>query len=172
MWEVIRKRYPGLEKQVRGVRSVVALATEISWHKTKGARVSLWAAPPARCQVTEGITNVLWLQVAITVTREGNHILDVSSGKFYLTKQEFIALKPGPYPRLHTGAVWAGREVRAGAQARVEQDRGGLGFLVEVHSVSQSVNKTRRRIPPCVSNVSGEPHFGFGSVRANWSKLG
>ena len=127
MWEVIRKRYPGLEKQIRGVRSVVALVTEISWHKTKGAHVSLWAAPPARCQVTEGITNVLWLQVAITVTREGNHLLDVSSGKFYLTKQEFIALKPGPYPRLHTGAVWAGREVRAGAQARAEQDRGGLG---------------------------------------------
>ena len=115
MWEVIRKRYLVLEKQTRGVRSVVALAAKISWHKTKEAHVSLGAAPPAHCRVAEGITNILWLQVAITVTSEGNHLLDASSGKFYLTKQEFTALWPGPYPRIHTGAVWAGREVRPGA---------------------------------------------------------
>ena len=54
---------------------------------------------------------------------------------------------------------------------RAEQHRGGPGLP------GGGAPFLDPWISPCVeplwiSNISGEPHFGFGSVRANWSKLG
>lgn len=170
MWEVIRKRYLALEKQTRGVRSVVALATKISWHKTKEAHVSLGAAPPAHCRVAEGITNILWLQVAITVTSEGSHLLDASSGKFYLTKQELTALWPGPTQEHTQGLSEQGERYVLVPRPRAEPWGGpglpGGGALFPDPWISPCVD------PLWISDISGEAHFVFGSVRTNWSKLG
>ena len=172
MWEVIRKRYLVLEKQTRGVRSVVAMAAKISWHKTKEAHVSLGAAPPAHCRVAEGITNILWLQVAITVTSEGNHLLDASSGKFYLTKQRVYSTVAWPLPKnTHRGCLsrergtsWCLDHGQSSTGVGLGLPGGGAPFLDPW--ISPCVE------PLWISNISGEPHFGFGSVRANWSKLG
>lgn len=54
------------------------------------------------------------LELLHIILREGNHFLDVSYGKFYLTEQELIALKPGAYPRIHTGVIKAERKVCPG----------------------------------------------------------
>lgn len=134
MWEIIRKRYLGSGREIRGIRGVsttggswngVVCAHEcINMHKikrsfsdkigAKGTPVSLGTTSWLRCWVLvrgeelnlqKGIMDVLWWSRAAWDLGRAINFWMSPLGNIPHNAKEFIVLKSDAYPRIHTGVI-------------------------------------------------------------------